>query len=309
MAEQEEEQQPQQPPRGVIRRLIDVIHPQNQEIALEVEQARLAAELVAHNLQAARDEDELHRLRAQQVARRNEHMDLATHSIREAMMGKKLDASWRAYAASTVRDYLDRHEIRNPRDRVQIMEGAIAAYIDTIAQEPAITVAQINTMLQHNDNVAGIVDNRVWYNPFTWHLTSTLSGNANGSSRELNSYTASQVACLALGAATITAAGIYITSKVCSHLTNFFTIPKAAQPLTLPSVTVTLPKSLENMIATSSQNAIDISSALSAIQSHGRDNSTSIELTMELAGRGISALCRGCKTGINAVIELSRSQR
>lgn len=225
------------------------------------------------------------------------------------MIGKKLDTTWKAYAANSVKDYLDRNHISNYETRVQIIDACIKEYLKFIReQEVRLTHIDIAAMKAHNDNEAGIVDNVVWWNPTTWHLRSCLnSENANGSSLALPSYSNSQLILMAFGGAILMGGAIYFTSKVSSALTKCFTTHNPALPPTLLS---TIDTSLNNLTSTTqklSQQLTVISENFVSTHDLGLARNTSTPLTEVIAKRFTDKLSNGLSRVGESILEYSRS--
>jgi hypothetical protein len=249
------------------------------------------------------------RLNAEAAQRTRQLENLAYYSLREQMIGKKLDSTWMAYASNSVRDYLEKQNVFDPKTRVDVIESAIQRYIAYLHDEKQLTLTDILSIRAHNRNVKGLLDHTVWWNPWTWHRTLSISENESGSSHESTLYSGTQIMMTGFMAVGLTIGGLYITSRLCSSLRASFTTPKVALPPTLPTqIAIHLPSSVTTALETLS-SATNISNNLLDIQPSSLDNSTSIELMTTLKERFINRLLIALKRAVDIVAEYSHSQR
>lgn len=249
-----------------------------------------------------RAEAEIQQLQAEAASRRLQHEETAYYALREAMIGKRLDATWRAYAANVVRDYLDRSHVSDHRIRVEVMDSAIQRYIQYLHTEPKLQLTDILSINDHNRDLKCQFDRTVWWNPLTWHLKTELQGNDNGSSPAHQLYSLPQI--MAVGSlGVIGILGMtYATSKVWSSLTTSITTPKMTAPPTPPiKIDIDLTP-LNNTIETALANSTTILKSLSDIQDRGLERNTSMVLMTELSARFISAI----SNAFNKTVELAR---
>ena len=192
---------PQQGGGSLIQRLLGLNSAPDAELAAQLIRAEAAAALTAQQRIQLEEQAAVEKVNAEAALRKRELLDNAYYKLREALIGKKLDNTWQAYANNIIRDYLDSIHELTPRVRVEVIEGAIRQYIDSLHTEQHFSVEDILAMRAHNEHTRGEINTVKWWNPMTWHQQVSLSENANGSSRVPTLYSGAQVALLGLGAA------------------------------------------------------------------------------------------------------------
>ncbi|KAJ8666905.1 hypothetical protein QAD02_008567 [Eretmocerus hayati] len=271
-----------------------ILHPR------QVEAMRRRADYAEQQRRTLEEEANAERLRAERSERRRNHEEQAYYSLLEAMEGKKLDATWRTYATTVVKDYLDKQNIVDPKTRVEIIRDSIRKFIDQLHTEDHMSLIDIIAMRQHNSNIKGSIDQTVWWNPWTWHKKIELSENSNSSSRVPSLYSGTQVAMIGLGVVTVGLAGLYYSSRVYSSLTNIITTPKTTLQQLSP-LQIDMPQL--NSLNTSLQQwlpAIATSRNLDDIPRSSLDDNTSIELMIQLSANFMNALLKILRTASDA---------
>nr|UDL14006.1 MAG: hypothetical protein [Xiangshan tombus-like virus] len=295
-------------PTNIIQRLFGM-GGADRELAERIARAEGEALLLTQQRTAAEERARIERLQAEAAQRRRELTENAYFKLREAMIGKRLDNTWQAYASNIIRDYLDTNNELNPRNRVEVIEGAIKLYVQHLHSEEHLTVADILAMRSHNEHIRGEINTVRWWNPLTWHQQVQLSENSNGSSRVSMLYSGAQIALVGFGAATAALIGAYYTSRVFSSLTTGTTIPRITSLPSPPSqIDMTQLSSLSTTLS-ELPAAINTLKSLSDIQTSSPNSSTSTELVIVLSERCINALWRTLNRAVDIVREYSHSQR
>lgn len=275
----------------------------------EVVEARRQAIIARALRDAVVADEERQQLEMLAGQRRRLHTQQAFHEIRTHMFGKKIDAGTKQFVAAKVLDYLDEVRELDREVRNTIVEEVWTLYLAHLENEPALTIRTILAARQHNRNLEGRIDERVWYNPFTWHKAISVSENGNGSSGEHNLYSISQAMTIGLLGAGAIMAGTYCISKLCTRLTSIITTPKVTPPHT-PPIQIDIPQlSCLNPSLTKLVDSINISNSLDVTPASSLDNSTSTELLITVSGRCIKTLSTNLKLAAESLVELCRSLR
>lgn len=246
-------------------------------------------------------------LRAEAAQRRQLHTDKAYYHLLEAMWGKKLDATWQAYAVNCLRDYMDSNNIRDPEERVSIINTAIKRYVDQLATEHRLGLHDILNIRSHNDNIKGVYDETIWWNPFTWHRKIDVSENSIGPSHEHRLYSLSQI--IAVGSLVgISILGVgYVTRRLFSTLGDTTITPKIPPPPTPHTSTDIDHNLLTNTTKALSDRLTNISKDLSDIRVLGRQLSSYAPLRMDPSDGFMSRLSRGFNRLGSTIVEWSHS--
>ncbi|ANG56338.1 hypothetical protein [Diaphorina citri associated C virus] len=236
---------------------------QHAEARLAVMRAQLAMQEAAEALQA----------------RRIEHEQQAFYHLCESMIGKQLDKTWKAYATTIIRDYLDRNAVQNPQTRLEIIEACLTRFIHRVHATPTYTIEDVLAIRNYNRDMRGELDQVVWWNPLTWHLKLSISENQQGSSPVTQLYSVPQIMTVACGIGLAAILGKYCISRLLSSPMVSTIIPKIEPQLLPPTPTGTPPVISMNITTEALRNVIGTCANSSGTQLAGRANSMLSELT------------------------------
>lgn len=137
-------------------------------------------------------------------------------------MEKSIDGTWQTYGVGVIKDYLERAHILDSGRQIEIIDVVMMRYANYLLNEPHFDVQHYIAFRKHNRDVKGVIDEVVWWSPFTWHRRITLAENEGSSLHELNLYSGSQVMLMGLSAVTITTIATYYTFRALSNLKASF---------------------------------------------------------------------------------------
>jgi hypothetical protein len=204
-------------------------------------EARRGLEMVQLERDRLLADEERQAALARQRQRERQHEEGAFYTLCERMIGKKMDGTWQAFATNVVSDYLDRNNLMDPQYRFDTITRVISRFLNHIHNEQRLTLNNVLDIQDRNRDIDGVIDQTVWYNPWTWHLKQSIQENINGSWREHRLYSTTQVvAMMSLGAGAI-AIGSYCTFKVLQRLSSIITTPKVTPP-PMPRMQIDIPQ-------------------------------------------------------------------
>nr|QZZ63334.1 hypothetical protein [Nelson wasp-associated virus 2] len=94
--------------------------------------------------------------------------------------GKKFDRSYLSYISTLLNEQLDAHRVFDYTIRERVFKTVVIAHRnDKLRQEPFWTAQVIECAREHNDAIEGEDDGTVWYKPWTWGMTHSLSASGN----------------------------------------------------------------------------------------------------------------------------------
>ena len=215
------------------RNLFGLGGPDNAQLARDLLIAEARAALAAQNAAQAENDARHERLQAEATQRKQKIRNNEYWKLRETMFGKINAVAWEAYAATILRDYLDSHNVLDPKERVETMEQAIKDYKEHLDTLNPMRFEEGVSLQIHNNRVRGIIDESVWWKPWTWHRKINLAENSVGSSRVHAYYSGVQLGLMGCGAAIAGSIVTYYTFRACLKLARGITTLKMPQ---LPSL-------------------------------------------------------------------------
>lgn len=264
---------------------------------LNAEQLRQQLENVARERRAAR------------AAERRNHERAIIAKTKMSLIGRKIDHNTKTYVAAQVKDYCDDHGIEDPAEQLRLIELAEPQIMMHVRTSHRYHFEDIVDVQTYNENISGRIDEAVWYNPLTWHLKCSFTGNENGASLSPKYYTLGQGVAVGLAGIAIAGIGSYFILRAYRSL-NLSTITPNVSTQPLLPTTIDIPQL--SSLSTTLDKLVDYTDTLrnsSAIQVDLVDKPTLTGLTIQLSGLLTSKLYNGLKLAVDHLVESSRSPR